>query len=191
VVAVLTEQKKDWVSLLKKNRKLETASFTLRDERGQKVALEGPHIKVEDLVPRIPHNAYRCVQIKDTPYWSFAFNVRVPGLGQVRLVSSFENQDLTGTDAVLITNRTDWSAKKIIQTYLQRWPIEICQTQPIKMAWCPLRLFRPAIGRLRGRFKREDEMDVNFFPRDDDFFDQTLSDGLALFERKPFEIVAQ
>jgi SRSO17 transposase len=124
VVTVLTEQQKDWVSLLKKNRKLETASFTLRDEQGQKVVLEGPHIKVEDLVPRIPANAYRRVPINDNEYWYFALNVRVPGLGQVRLVISYDNQELTGTYAVLITNRTDWSAQKILQTYLQRWPIE-------------------------------------------------------------------
>ena len=32
--------------------------------------------------------------------------------------------DLTGTYAVLVSNRIDWSARKIIQTYLQRWPIE-------------------------------------------------------------------
>jgi hypothetical protein len=21
----------------------------------------------------------------------------------------------------------------------QRWPVEVCQTQPVKMTWCPLR----------------------------------------------------
>ena len=25
---------------------------------------------------------------------------------------------------MLVTNRTDWAAKKILETYLQRWPIE-------------------------------------------------------------------
>ncbi len=39
-------------------------------------------------------------------------------------VVSFENPELTGTYAVLISNRTNWSAKKILATYLQRWPIE-------------------------------------------------------------------
>ena len=39
-------------------------------------------------------------------------------------VISFENPELTGTYAVLLSNRTDWSAKKILATYLQRWPIE-------------------------------------------------------------------
>jgi len=50
--------------------------------------------------------------------------VRIPGLGKVRLVVSFENADLTGAYAVLVTNRVDWSAYRILSTYLQRWPIE-------------------------------------------------------------------
>jgi SRSO17 transposase len=120
----LAKLKKDWVSLLKKNRNLEVNSFTLRDAQGQKVVLAGPHLKVEELVPLIPRNAYTQVKIGERGYWYFALNLRVPGLGKVRLVISFENAELTGTSAVLVTNRTDWSAKKILETYLQRWPIE-------------------------------------------------------------------
>ena len=124
VAEVLARLAKDWVSLLKKNRNLEVNSFTLRDAQGQKVALAGPHIKVEELVPLIPRSAYTPVTIGEREYWYFALNLRVPGLGKVRIVISFENGDLTGTSAVLVSNRTDWSAKKILETYLRRWPIE-------------------------------------------------------------------
>ena len=124
VAEVLARLEKDWVSLLKKNRNLAVNSFTLRDAQGQKVALEGPHSKVEELVPLIPRSAYTQVRIGERAYWCFALNLRVPGLGQGRIVISFETEDLTGTYAVLVSNRTDWSAKKILETYLQRWPIE-------------------------------------------------------------------
>jgi hypothetical protein len=124
VADALAEVKKDWVSLLKKNRNLEVHSFTLRDAEGTRVALEGPHIKVHDLVPLIPSAAYTKVTIGETAYWYFALNLRVPGLGKVRLVISFDTADLTGTCAVLVSNRTDWSAKKILETYVKRWPIE-------------------------------------------------------------------
>ena len=124
LVAALNKHQLDWVSLLKKNRKLEVNSFVLRDERGQPIALTSPHIKVEDLVPLIPPNAYRKVKVGEKSYWCFTRSLRVPGLGKVRLVISFENPELTGTYAVLVTNRTDWSAKQILTTYLQRWPIE-------------------------------------------------------------------
>ena len=75
-------------------------------------------------MPLIPRNAYRQVQLGEQNYWCFTRSLQVPGLGKVRLVISFENPELTGTYAVLLSNRTDWSAKKILASYLQRWPIE-------------------------------------------------------------------
>lgn len=124
IIEILTKRHLDWVSLLKKNRKIETASFTLRDEQGKKIAIVGPHIKVEDLVPLIPKNAYRKVTISEKDYWCFSINLRIPDLQTVRLIISFDNKELTGTYAALVSNRTDWSAKKVVETYLQRWPIE-------------------------------------------------------------------
>jgi hypothetical protein len=50
--------------------------------------------------------------------------VRIPGLGKVRIVVSFETEQLTGRSVVLVTNRVDWSAATIIRLYLQRWPTE-------------------------------------------------------------------
>ncbi len=90
----------------------------------QVVPLEGPHIQVQELVPLIPQSASQKVTVADKEYGCFTLSLRVPGLGKVRLVISFENQDLTGTSAVLVSNRTDWSAQKIIATYLQRGPME-------------------------------------------------------------------
>jgi SRSO17 transposase len=124
VIECAAKHHKDWVSVLKKNRNLETASFTLKDELGQPIALPGPEIKVEDLLPLIPHSAFKPITIAAKTYWAFTLTVRIAGLGKVRLVISYANSVLTGTYVVLITNRCDWSAKRIIQTYLRRWPIE-------------------------------------------------------------------
>jgi len=124
LVSMARYRKKDWISLLKKNRNLETHSFVLRDAEGHPIPLAGPHLAVEDLVPLIPHTAYREVTVRDTTYWTFTLTVRIGGLGKVRLVVSFANAELTGTYAVLVTNRADWSAQRIIALYLQRWPIE-------------------------------------------------------------------
>ena len=56
----------------------------LRDEAGQPITLTGPHIKVEELVPLIPRNAYRKVKLADQDYWCFTRSLQVPGLGKVR-----------------------------------------------------------------------------------------------------------
>jgi len=124
LVSMARYRKKDWISLLKKHRNLETNSFVLKDALGQPIQLAGPQIAVEDLVPLIPSTAYRAVTVRDTTYWTFTLAVRIAGLGKVRLVLSFASVELTGTYAVLVTNRVDWSAQQIITLYLQRWPIE-------------------------------------------------------------------
>lgn len=124
LVSMARYRKKDWISLLKKNRNLETNSFVLKDAAGKAIQLEGPHIAVEDLVPRIPPSAYREVTVGDTTYWTLTLAVRLPGLGKVRLVVSFKSAELTGTYAVLVSNRVDWDAQRIITLYVQRWPIE-------------------------------------------------------------------
>jgi len=124
LVAMARYRNKDWISLLKKNRNLETHSFILKDATGRAIPLEGPHIAVEALVPLIPRTAYRAVTVGDTTSWTFTLAVRLPGLGKVRLVVSFRNAELTGTYVVLVSNRVDWNAQRIIALYLQRWPIE-------------------------------------------------------------------
>jgi SRSO17 transposase len=124
LVSMARYYKKDWISLLKKNRNLETNSFVLKDAAGKAIRLERPHIAVEALVPLIPPTAYRAVTVGDKTYWTFTLAVRLPGLGKVRLVVSFKSAELTGTYVVLVTNRVDWGAQRIITLYLQRWPIE-------------------------------------------------------------------
>jgi Transposase DDE domain len=124
LVSMARSYKKDWISLLKKHRNLETTSFVLKDAAGQPIRLAGPHLAVEDLVPLIPPTAYRAVTGGDKTYWTFPLAVRLPGLGKVRLVVSCKSAELTGTSVVLVTNRVDWSAQRIITLYLQRWPIE-------------------------------------------------------------------
>lgn len=124
LVTILKTANLDWISLVKRNRNVETNSFVLNDARGQAIPFSDAHIHLEALVPLIPANAYRRVMVKDTTYWCFTLTVRLPSLGKVRLVVSFDNPQLKGTYALFVTNRLDWSAQHILALYLQRWPIE-------------------------------------------------------------------
>jgi len=124
LVTALERRRKAWVSILKKNRNLETTSFVLNDADGNPLRFAGPHIAVEDLIPHIPASAYRAVTVAGTTYWCFSLVVRIPKLGRVRLVISFASAERTGTAVVLVTNRREWAAQKIIATYLRRWPTE-------------------------------------------------------------------
>lgn len=91
LIQSLTRRHKDWISLLKTNRLLETASFHLRDLNGWALKLPSPHSAVDDLVPLIPAHAYRVVKVGAHTYWCFTLAIRVPGLGKVRIVVSFEH----------------------------------------------------------------------------------------------------
>lgn len=124
-VQQLADQKKNWVSLLKRNRNLSMYGFQLRDAQGQPIPLP-PNgvIKVEELVPLIPSSAYHPVDVNERSYWCFSVCTRLSGIGKVRLVICFESADLSGSYAVLVTNRTDWSAKQTLSMYLKRWAIE-------------------------------------------------------------------
>ena len=77
-------------------------------------------------MPLIPTTAYRAIKVREHTYWCFTLGVRSAGLGKVRIVVSFEDEALTGRSVVLVTNRVDWSAAKIIGLYLHRWPTETC-----------------------------------------------------------------
>lgn len=123
-LATLGKHTLDWISILKHNRNIETNSFRLRDEKGETVSFEGPHVQVKELVPKIPSNAYKPITIEGRTFYTFTITVRIPSIGKVRLVISFDNPELNGNYVVLVTNRTDCNALRIISTYLLRWPIE-------------------------------------------------------------------
>jgi hypothetical protein len=124
LVRVLVRRRKDWISVLKTNRLLETASFQLRDTNGWALKLPGPHLAGAERVPLIPANAYRPLAIGEHTSWCFTLGVRLPGLGKVRIVVSVEQASLKGRFVVLVTNRMDWNAGKIIGLYLHRWPTD-------------------------------------------------------------------
>ena len=124
LVQAAARRRKKWISILKKNRNLETNSFQLRDADDQPIVFDGAHVSVEALVKQIPSKAFKLVVVNAQSYWTFTRTVRIPTLGKVRLVISYQNAELTGTYVVLVTNCLDWEAQRIIATYLLRWPIE-------------------------------------------------------------------
>jgi hypothetical protein len=109
----------------------------------------------------------------------------------VQVATGKTDADGTPEVMVLVTNRLDLDAELVALAYRYRWAVEVCQTQPIKMTWCSLRLFRQTRRHLRGAYKRENELDVYRFARHNDFADQALGDGLPFFKRELGQILAQ
>ena len=124
LVATLKKHNKNWISILKSNRNVLTSSFTLKDEAGQPIQFEKSKIQLKEFVSSIPPSAFKPLEVEGTTYYCFTKNVHLPSLGKVRLVISFDNPECQGNFVALVTNHLSWNAKKIIATYLLRWPIE-------------------------------------------------------------------
>jgi hypothetical protein len=90
----------------------------------------------------------------------------------------------------VVTSLVEFAPALLYHGYCERGQCEVCQSQPVKMAWRPLRLVIATIIYLRGLVKREDIRDVDLFSRDDDFFDQTLGHGLAIGKGEMIEVFA-
>jgi Transposase DDE domain len=69
--------------------------------------------------------ADRAVTVRDNTSWTFPLAVRLPGLGKVRLVVRCKSAELTGTYVVLVPNRVDGDAPRIMTRYVPRWPMEL------------------------------------------------------------------
>ena len=124
LVDFLKTHEKDWISILKTNRRLVSSSIKLQDENGERIRFDQDSVRIDELVPLIPCHRFKKITTGGKDYWVFTRNVILPSLGPVRIVISFDNQALSGSYAVLVTNRLDWGPIYIIKTYLKRWPIE-------------------------------------------------------------------
>jgi len=104
---------KDWVSGCKINRIIQT---------------ESGYVSLSDYLQTVPKEAFKKVSVKtregERIFWAYAKNVTLKKHHQrIRVVFSYEDK-IKGEPKVLATNRLQWDAKTIVETYLLRWSID-------------------------------------------------------------------
>jgi SRSO17 transposase len=104
---------KDWVSGCKINRIIQT---------------ESGYVSLSDYLQTVPKEEFKKVSVKtregERIFWAFAKNVTLKKHHQrIRVVFSYEDK-IEGEPKVLATNRLQWDAKTIVETYLLRWSID-------------------------------------------------------------------
>ncbi|MBA3570205.1 MAG: transposase, partial [Pyrinomonadaceae bacterium] len=130
---------------------------------------DGRHLK--DLVQHLPRKAYRRVKSvkpdgRRRDYWVYECRRKLHGLGEVTILLSKQRRNYgPKRTKIIVTNLRGVSAGDILSHYARRWGVEVCQSQPIKMTWCPLRSLRRTMAHLRGGFKREHIGDIHLFFR--------------------------
>ena len=83
--------------------------------------------QLQTYIQTIPAEAYRPYQLGEHLYWLFSKVLPMNNLRRqrVRLVAAYDNHlDLNKLPRFYATNRKDWEAKRILTTYLDRWPTE-------------------------------------------------------------------
>jgi len=82
----------------------------------------------------------------------------------------------------LATSELSLTNAEHVRRYRRRWPVEVCQAQPINMTWGPLRLLNDTLTHLRGKLKKEYVINIHLFFRHHYLTDQAVGDGLAFFK---------
>lgn len=112
LVEAITKTDKDWIGACPKDR------LILHQNRW---------LQLQQYIQTIPATAYRPYKIGDRLYWAFSKVWPMKNLNRqrVRIVASYQHQlNLDLTPNFYATNRKDWEAKRILTTYLDRWPTE-------------------------------------------------------------------
>jgi SRSO17 transposase len=101
---------KNWVAACKSNRLVDWC---------------GKHRSLRKIFASFPRSAFTVVTLKNgDQYWTCTKVMTLKKGGRVRIVATHSRADCTDEPNFFATNRTDWSAKRILDTYCVRWTIE-------------------------------------------------------------------
>lgn len=112
LIEAITNCHKDWIGGCPKDR------LVLYNNRW---------LQLQDYIQTIPTQAYQPYQIGDHLYWVFTKVLPMKNLNRqrVRIVAAYQGQlNLDRTPRFYATNRKDWEPKRILTSYLDRWPTE-------------------------------------------------------------------
>lgn len=107
---------KAWVSRLAKTRLVQTK--------------KGGFETIESFAHSLPKDVFKPIDVltrhgEARKYWCFTKSVVVHGWRKLRIVISWDNEQLEGEPIYLITNKTNWvQPQKIVQLYMRRDPVE-------------------------------------------------------------------
>jgi hypothetical protein len=112
LVEAVEAAQKDWVGACPANRC---------------VLFKNRWTQLQAFITTIPAAAYRPYPIGDRLYWTFskAMLMRPLNRRRIRIVATYEDQvNLEKRPNFYATNRLRWEPKRILTTYLDRWPTE-------------------------------------------------------------------
>lgn len=129
----LAEQQQDWISWLSPDREIELYDFSLL---GINSAVESPKCStkmVSNLSELAQSAQHQSLTISQHVYSAYSCCLQTIGWGRVRLVVCFENPQHARSAAAFVTNRLDWSPRKILTQWDQHYPVMHCFGKQISL----------------------------------------------------------
>lgn len=108
-IKFLQARKLHWVTRLKSDRN---------------VKIKGRYVAISKFAADLPRGSFRRVDIGDRVYQIFSKAVDLKGVGQVRVLISYDNEEFSGSPAYFATDEIRWEGTRILKTYSKRWNIE-------------------------------------------------------------------
>ena len=106
----------------KKNARGESRGYVGDLKSNRNLQIRGQSIKVDEFAATIAPSERKELRRGDDRQWYFTATVRLPQIQHpVRIVLIWRNRRDSKLAKVLITNRTHWEIKRIVETYRDRW----------------------------------------------------------------------
>lgn len=114
----LSDQCHDWIGLLQPRQEIELCSLSLLGVK-KPLPQKNGSLTISDIVELTLQVPYQEISVFQNRYWSYTCCLHVFGLGRIRFVVCFDNSNKAGAFQAFITNRLDWSATRVAESFLQ------------------------------------------------------------------------
>jgi hypothetical protein len=98
--------------------------WVTRLKSDRNVKIKGRYVAIGEFAGTLPRESFRRVQIGNRIYQVFSKAVDLKGVGQARILISYDNEDFSGSPAYFATDQIRWEGTRILKTYSKRWNIE-------------------------------------------------------------------
>jgi SRSO17 transposase len=94
----------------------------LKSDRNIKI--RGEYVQISEFAKTLPQVAFRDIRIGESVYHVFSKAVDLKGVGQVRILISYDNEECSGDPVYFATDQVRWEGTRILKTYGKRSKIE-------------------------------------------------------------------
>jgi hypothetical protein len=98
--------------------------WVTRLKSDRNIKIRGEYVQISQFAAALPKVAFREVRIGESIYQVFSKAVDLKGVGQVRILISYDNEEFSGDPVYFATDQIRWEGTRILKTYAKRSKIE-------------------------------------------------------------------